>query len=49
MVDKPVLVSVTCAHTIFSFFEFCEDASCNKLRGKKNRIFWTYGSKVMDV
>jgi hypothetical protein len=50
MADKPVLVSVTWAHTIFRFFEtFCKDASRSKLRGKKNRIFWTYGSKVIDV
>jgi hypothetical protein len=48
--DKPILVSVTWAHTIFRFFEtFFEDASCHKLRGKKNRIFWTYRSKVMGV
>jgi hypothetical protein len=38
MVDKPVLVSVTWAHTIFRNFEtFCEDASYSKLhRGKKS-------------
>jgi hypothetical protein len=49
-VDKPVLVSVTWGHTIFRFLEyFCEDVSCSKLRGKKNRIFWTYESKVMNV
>jgi hypothetical protein len=35
--DKPVLVCVTWAHTIFCF------------AGKKKRIFWTYGLKVMDV
>jgi hypothetical protein len=49
-VDKPVLVNVTWAHTIFRFLDFfCEDASCSKLCGEKSRIFWTYGSKVMDV
>jgi hypothetical protein len=48
--DKPVLVSVIWAHTIFRFFEtFCEHASRSKLHGKKKCIFWTYGSKVMDV
>jgi hypothetical protein len=48
--DKPVLVSVTRAHTIFRFLEtFCEDASCSKLRVKKIRIFWIYESKVMGV
>jgi hypothetical protein len=50
MADKPVLVNVTWAHTIFRNLEtFSEDVSCSKLRGKKNRIFWIYGSKVMDV
>ena len=30
-VDKPVLVSVTWAHTIFRFFDtFCEEASLRK-------------------
>jgi hypothetical protein len=44
------LVSVTWAYTIFRFFEtFCEHAPQGKLRGEKNRIFWTYGSKFMDV
>jgi hypothetical protein len=48
--DKPVLVYVTWAHTIFRFFEtFSEHASCSKLHGKKKPLFWTYGSKVMDV
>jgi hypothetical protein len=49
--DKPILVSVTWAHTIFGFFETCcEHASRSKLRKKKkNRSFWTYGSKVMGV
>jgi hypothetical protein len=38
--DKPVLVTVTWAHTIFRFFEtFCEDASHRKLRGKKKSYF----------
>jgi hypothetical protein len=38
--SKPVLVSVTWAHTIFRFFEtFCEDASRNKLRGEKKMYF----------
>jgi hypothetical protein len=50
MADKPVLVNVTWAHTIFRFFEtFFEDASRRKLHGKKNRTVWTYGSKVMGV
>jgi hypothetical protein len=40
MADKPVLVSVTWAHTIFRFFEtFCEDVSRNKLCGKKKSYF----------
>jgi hypothetical protein len=44
------LVCVTWAHTIFRFFEtFFEHASRSKLRGEKKSIFWTYGSKVMDV
>jgi hypothetical protein len=48
--DKPVLVCVTWAHTIFRFFEtFFEHASHSKLRGEKKCIIWTYGSKVMDV
>jgi hypothetical protein len=35
-VDKPVLVSVTWAHTIFGFFEtFCERVSHSKLRERK--------------
>jgi hypothetical protein len=39
--DKPVLVSVTWAHTIFRFFEtFCEYAPCNKLRGKTEIVFF---------
>jgi hypothetical protein len=38
--DKPVLVNVTWAHTIFRFFEtFCEDVSRYKLRGKKKSYF----------
>jgi hypothetical protein len=37
--DKPVLVCVTSAHTIFRFLEtFCEHASCSKLRGKKTHF-----------
>jgi hypothetical protein len=38
--NKPVLVGVTWAHTIFGFFEtFCEHASRTKLRGKKKSYF----------
>jgi hypothetical protein len=38
--DKPVLVSVTWAHTIFGFFEiFCKHASRTKLCGKKKSYF----------
>jgi hypothetical protein len=41
MADKPVLVSVTSAHTIFGFFEtFCEHASRTKLRGKTKIVFF---------
>jgi hypothetical protein len=39
--DKPVLVSVTWAHTIFRFFEtFCKDASRSNLCGKKKSYFF---------
>jgi hypothetical protein len=39
--DKPVLVSVTWAHTIFIFFEtFRADATYSKLRVKKKFIFF---------
>jgi hypothetical protein len=39
--DKPVLVSVTWAHTIFGFFEtFCEHASRTKLREKTKIVFF---------
>jgi hypothetical protein len=38
--DKPVLVNVTWAHTIFIIFEtFCEDMSHIKLRGEKKSYF----------
>jgi hypothetical protein len=48
--DKPVLVNVTWAHTIFGFFEtFVNMRLALSLAGKKNCIFWTYGSKVMGV
>jgi hypothetical protein len=50
MADKPVLVNVTWAHTIFRFFEtFMKMRLAVSFAGIKNRIFWTYGSKVMDV
>jgi hypothetical protein len=39
--DKPVLVCVTWAHTIFWFFEtFFEHASHSKLRGKEKNAFF---------
>jgi hypothetical protein len=41
MVDKPVLVNVTWAHSFFRFFEtFCEHVPRNKLRGKKENAFF---------
>jgi hypothetical protein len=48
--NKLVLVSVTWAHTIFGYLKlFVNMRLALSFAGKKNRIFWTYESKVMGV
>jgi hypothetical protein len=50
MADKPVLVCVTWAHTIFRFLKlFVNMRLAVSFAGEKKCIFWTYGSKVMEL
>jgi hypothetical protein len=47
--NKPVLVSITLAHTIFRFLQlFVKMHLTISFKTQKNHISWIYESKVMD-